>query len=65
MDSDGRHPGYLSSTTHILLYVQLSTKHKIRMSNLCAQHDTVAETTEAELGTALGAVKVLPLKRST
>ena len=43
MNGNGRHPGYPPSTTQILLSVQLSTKYKIRMSNLCAQHDTVAD----------------------
>ena len=43
MNSDGRHPKCPLSTTHVLLCVQLSTKYKIRMSNLCAQHDRVAE----------------------
>ena len=36
-------PRFPPSTTHVLLSVQLSTEYKIRMSNLCAQHDTVAE----------------------
>ena len=43
MNGDGRHAGNPPSTTHILLSIQLSTEYKIRMSNLCAQHDTVPE----------------------
>ena len=42
MNSDGRNPKCPLSTTHVLLSVQLCSKYKIRMSNLCAQHDTVA-----------------------
>ena len=36
-------PSITPSTTCNLLSVQLSTKYNLRMSNLCAQHDTVAE----------------------
>ena len=49
MNGDGCHPGYTPSTTHILLSVQLSTKYKIRMSNSCAQHDTVAELKHCDI----------------
>ena len=41
------------STTHILLFVQLSTKYKIRMSNLCAHHDTVAELKHCNIVTCM------------
>ena len=36
-------PGITPATTHNLLSSELSTKYKLRMSNLCAQHGTVAE----------------------
>ena len=51
MNSDGRNPKCPFSTTHFLLSVQLSTKYKIRMSNLCAQHDTLAELKHRDIVT--------------
>ena len=53
MNSDGRNPKCPLSTTHVLLSVQLSTKYKIRMSNLCAQHDTVAELKHRDIVTCM------------
>ena len=53
MNSDGRNPKCPLSTTHVLLSVQLSTKYKIRMSNLCAQHDTVAEFKHCDIVTCM------------
>ena len=43
MNGNRRHPRHPPSTTHIVLSVQLSTKYKNKMSNLCAQHDTSAD----------------------
>ena len=51
MNSDGRNPKCPRSTTHVLLFVQLSSKYKIRMSNLCAQHDTIAELKHRDIVT--------------
>ena len=53
MISDGRNPKCPLSTTHVLLSVQLSKKYKIRMSNLCAQHDTVAELKHRDIVTCM------------
>ena len=53
MNGDGHHLGYPTSTTRILLSVQLSTKYKIRMSNLCAQHDIVAELKHRDVVTCM------------
>ena len=53
MSTDGRNPKCPFSTTHILLSVQLSTKYKIRMSNLCVQHDTVAESKHRDIVTCM------------
>ena len=53
MNSDGRNPKCPLSTTHVLLSVQLSTKYKIRMSNLCAQHDTVPELKHRDIVTCM------------
>ena len=36
-------PGIAPSTTRILCSIQLSTKYHLKMSNLCAQHDKIAE----------------------
>ena len=46
-------PGITPSTTHNLLSVQLSTKNKIRMSKLCAQHDTIAELKHCHIVTCV------------
>ena len=54
MNNDGRNPKCPhSKKTHVLLSVQLSTKYKIRMSNLCAQHDTVAELKHRDIVTCM------------
>ena len=53
MNSDGRNPKCPRSTTRVLIFVQLSTKYKIRMSNLCAQHDTVAELKHRDIVTCM------------
>ena len=53
MNSNGRNPKCPLSTTHVLLFVQLSTKYKIRMSNLCAQHNTVAELKHRDIVTCM------------
>ena len=34
---------------HVVLSVELSTMYKIRMRNLCAQHDTVAHSSTVTL----------------
>ena len=46
-------PGITPSTTLILFCVQLSTKHNLRMSNSCAQHDTVAELKHCHIVTCM------------
>ena len=46
-------PNVPLSTTHVLLSVQLSTKYKIRLSNLCAQHDTFAELKHRDIVTCM------------
>ena len=53
MESDGRNPKSPLSTTHVLLSFQLSNKCKIRMSNLCAQHDVVAELKHRDIVTCM------------
>ena len=53
MNSDGRNPKCPLSTTVVLLSVPLSTKYKIRMSQLCAQHDTVAELKHRDIVTCM------------
>ena len=53
MNSDGRNPKCPLSTTYVLLSIQLSKKYKIRMSNLCARHDTVAELKHRNIVTCM------------
>ena len=51
MSSDGRNPKCPLSTTHVLLSVPLSTTYKIRISNLCAQHETTTELRHRDIVT--------------
>ena len=53
MNSDGRNPKCPLSTTHVLGFVQLSSKDKIKMSNLWAQHDTIAELKHRDIVTCM------------
>ena len=53
MKSNGRNHKCPLSTTHVLLDVQLSSKYKIRMRNLCAQHDTIAQLKHRDIVTCM------------
>ena len=65
MNGDGHHPKCPLSTTHILLSVELSTKYKIRMSNLCARHDTVADSKHCHVVTCVCANAISTIFRLT
>ena len=65
MNSDGNNPQCPLSTTHVLLSSPLSTKCKIRMSNLCAQHDTVAEFKHRDIVTCMRANAIRTILQTT
>ena len=55
MNGDGCHPGYhtLNNTNPLFHSIELSTKYSLRMSNLCAQHDIVAELKHRHTATCM------------
>ena len=65
MTGDGRPPKCPLSTTHVLLFVELSTKYKIRMSNVCVQHDTVADSKHCHVVTCVHVIAITTILQLT